>query len=146
MAKMPPTAPPTGACQSALFSLRATTAAGREQRGQPWECLVRSVRPTVIDSQRIILFGVWRTTIMVKIVETDFQNAPLATPHSMLVVWAQVDQDCTQSLSFLVHSNWETGASERQSRARGRLSRSAPVSRLLQPLNYQEKRKGLRAV
>ena len=61
-------------------------------------------------------------------------------------------QDCTQSLSFLVHSNWEIGASESKSRAengeeylaqtslaRGRASRS------LQSLNYHEKRKGLRA-
>ena len=54
--------------------------------------------------------------------------------------------DCTQSLSFLVHSNRKTGASERYSRtwhsslARGRASRS------LQSLNYSEKRKGLRVV
>ena len=38
-----------------------------------------------------------------------------------LVFWCFVScvtsyLDCTQSLSFLVHSNWETGASERQSR------------------------------
>ena len=31
--------------------------------------------------------------------------------------------ECTQSISFLVHSNWDTGASERQSRA-ARLLRS----------------------
>ena len=31
--------------------------------------------------------------------------------------------DCTQSLSFLIHSNWETGASERQSRVHGCLPR-----------------------
>ena len=40
-------------------------------------------------------------------------------PHC---VWV----DCTQVLSSLVHSNWETGASERP---RGHLPCSAPVSR-----------------
>ena len=64
-----------------------------------------------------------------------------------------VTLDCTQSLSLLVHINWETGASERHSLfpfsarpsaflgsslARGRTSRS------LQSLNYWEKRKGNR--
>ena len=56
MARMPPTAPPTEACQSVLSSSGVTTAAGREQRGQPWECLVLSVRPAVIDNQRIVFF------------------------------------------------------------------------------------------
>ena len=56
----------------------------------------------------------------------------------------------TQSLSFLVHSNWETGASERHSRAkngapRGRLACDR-ASRSHQSLDYSEKRKGLRAV
>ena len=75
-------------------------------------------------------------------------KSPRRITTSNLVRIASIDPrgaDCTQSLSFLVHSNWETGASEaaiylaHSSLARGRASRS------LQSLNYHEKRKGLRA-
>ena len=34
-----------------------------------------------------------------------------------LPAFIRLEIDCTQSLSFLVHSNWETGARESQSRA-----------------------------
>ena len=52
----------------------------------------------------------------------SWSSCPFLSQHSLV--------DCTQSLPFLVHSNWETGASERHSRSEnGEEGRLFPILR-----------------